>query len=341
MPSIHTHTTSTPSPVRPTTPVLPTPPSGDIPVTPARAAVFDPTPAHTGPLAGPVSGAMGPLATRLSTVLPTGYSLPKTVPLGAATIHRYDDHRVSPPTIAVTVWAPIAPAGSGGKVQNLNEADYAAPLPDRFILTDAGLSRCFIGVDKRPGTPLAKKLDELVAQIPTNPAGGIDADAAIEWVRANVNQLIKWTAGSSANDGRAEFDWDKAIDVPQSVWSTFSNVAFREVGHAPEAAGADYPVVPFENYIEAGQGYCIQKAVLAALILDKVGVPSKIVNGAVAQGPGKTVGHTWVELADGRVLDAAWSRVSAKGPSPDGFPDRYRFGGSDRFANQSFPYLVL
>jgi hypothetical protein len=289
---------------------------------------------------GPVGGTNA-LNVRLQAGLPAGYSLPKSVPLGAATIHRYQDPRVNPPTIAVTIWAPLAPPGSTAKVGNLNTADVNDKLPDRFVLTDAGLTRCFIGVDKRPGTPLAEKLDAIVAQIPTQPDGTIAAEDAIEFCRSKVNALIKWTAGSSANDGRAEFDWDKAIDVPDTVWDTFKSVAFHDVGHAPEGAGVDYPVVPFENYLDAGQGYCIQKAVLAALILDKVGVPSRLVNGAVGQGAGRAVGHSWVELGDGRVLDAAWGDLKQKGPAHADMPDRYKFGWSYRFNNQSFPYLVF
>jgi hypothetical protein len=305
------------------------------------AATFDGSGGQAGALGGGPVGGANALNVRLQADLPAGYSLPKSAPLAAATIHRYDDPRVNPPTIAVTIWAPLPPAGSTAKVENLNTADIDAKLPDRFILTDAGLTRCFIGVDKREGTPLAEKLDAIVAQIPTQPDGTIAAEDAIEFCRSKVNSLIKWTAGSSANDGRAEFAWDKAIDVPDSVWDTFKNVAFHDVGHAPEAAGVDYPVVPFENYLDEGQGYCLQKAVLAALILDKVGVPSRLVNGAVGQGAGRAVGHSWVELGDGRVLDAAWGDLKPKGPAHADMPDRYKFGWSYRFNNQAFPYLVF
>ena len=313
---------------------------------PARdgAGTFDPQPGSARLTAfGSVAGIMNPLTLRLSTnaPLPKHYSLPTQLPLGAATIHRYDDARVTPPTIAVTIWAPLASAQSQASVENLNAARPADPLPERFVLTDAGLTRCFIGIDKRPGTALSQKLDELVAQMPKNAQGTIEPEAAIEWVRTHVNQLIRWTAGSSANDGRPELPWDKAIDVPDNVWDAFQQVAFEPVGHPPKSAGTDYPVVPFERYLEAGQGYCIQKALLAALLLDKVGVPSKLVNGAVAQGPGRSVGHTWVELGDGRVLDAAWGQIQQKGNGSSQFPDRFRFGLSERFPNQTFPYLVF
>lgn len=311
----------------------------------SNASVFD---AQAGRSSFPQGGgtALGgssPLGVRLSpdALLPERYRLPERVPLGAATIHRYDDPRVSPPTIAVTVWAPLPPANGQASVQNLNEARPSDPLPDRFIVTDAGLTRAFIGIDKRPGTLLDQKLTALIAKMPKNAQGGVEPEAAIEWVRKHVNDLIRWTPGSSANDGRAEFDWDKAIQVPSQVWDTFSAVAYESVGHLPASAGVDYPVVPFERYLEAGQGYCIQKALLAALLLDKLGVPSKIVNGAVAQGPGRSVGHTWVELEGGRVLDAAWGQIQQKAPATDGFADRFRFGSSNRFANQTFPYLVF
>lgn len=324
-------------------PAAPPPPAGAR-VAAAGGAAFD---RQLGSARPPVdaasAGAMTPLALRLATAapLPSHYSLPERLPLAAATIHRYDDPRVTPSTIAVTIWAPLASADNQARVQNLNAAAAHEPLPDRFVVTDAGLTRCFIGIDKRPGTALDQKLEELVAKMPRNPHGEVEPEAAVEWVRAHVNQVIRWTRGSAANDGRAEFAWDKAIDVPDAVWDVFHNVAYEPVGHAPKSTSVEYPVVPFERYLEAGEGYCIQKALLAALLLDKVGVPSKLVNGAVAQGPGRSVGHTWVELGDGRVLDAAWSQIQHKKAGDPRFPDRFRFGSSERFANQSFPYLVF
>ncbi len=80
---------------------------------------------------------------------------------------------------------------------------------------------------------------------------------------------------------------------------------------------------------------------LCALILDKLHIPSRLVNGAVSMGPGHTVGHTWVEFEDGAVLDAAWRSIGKKNEVHPDHPDWFRFGGSYRFANQCYPYSCL
>jgi len=266
--------------------------------------------------------------------------LPARVPLGVNTIHRFDDARVVPSHIATTLWVPLPSAELPGEVRDMNAKPYDQRYPDRFVVGDGGTSRCFIGVDKRPGSALAQKLDEIIAQIPRGPDGH-DPAQVIDWLRRNVNDLIKRTPGSSANDGRPEFPWDKAISVDQGIWDQFRAAGSQQVGDPPLETGEAFPVVPFESYLEAGEGYCIQKALLAALVLDKLGVPSKLEHGAVAQGPGSsTVGHSWVRLEDGRILDAAWSQLKRPGKQNPHVPEQFMFGWSYRMANQRYPYLA-
>lgn len=291
----------------------------------------------SGPSPHVTAGGSGPLGTVGWT--PTAYGLPAKVGLGVATIHRYDDNRVLPSTIAISVFTPVPSAAFPSVVLDLNAKTFDQIIPDQAIIGDAGLTRAFLGVDKREGTPLDTKLDAIVAKIPKKADGSIDAETAIQYVRVQVGQLIAWTAGSSANDGHAEFPWDKAIKIPQSVWETFSSVAYAPVGNSPVQTGFEFPVVPLEKYLEAGEGYCIQKALLASLILEKCGVKHRLVNGAVSQKPGKSVGHTWIELADGRVLDAAWKTVAMPEKNGAPVPGFFKVGGSWRFENQTFPYL--
>ncbi len=268
----------------------------------------------------------------------TGAMLPPLVGLGVNTIHRYEDKRVTPPLIAVTVFTPVPTDAAPGEVRDTNSKPFAERLPAVFVIGDSGHTRAFTGVDTRAGSPLAARLDAIIA---TMPGGGADPEQAIEWLRRNVNRLIRWTAGSSANDGRAEFAWDKAIRIKDSAWEAFRGVDRQEIGAPPVATGDSFPVVPFERYLEAGEGYCIQKALLSALILDRLGIPFRLINGAVSTGPGKTCGHTWLELADGRIFDGAWSTVEQPRRDHADHPDWYRIGGSYRFPNQRYPYLAL
>lgn len=313
----------------------PTPSPGPVDVLSTGGA-----PLAAGLPSGPgASGSAGAGVVGALTWSPTPYSLPDKVGLGVATIHRYTDTRVTPSVIAITVFTPVSTPTFPSAVLDLTAKKHHEVLPDRCIIGDAGLTRAFLGIDKRPGTPLDQKLAAIVAEIPTKPDGTIDPEAAIQFVRVRTNQLIAWTAGSSFNDGRAEFPWDKAIKVDPSAWDTFSSAAYQTVGELPVLTGQTFPVVPLEKYLEAGQGYCIQKALLASLILERAGVPHRIANGAVSKSPGVSTGHTWIELQDGRVLDPAWKQLGKPETQGAPVPGFFRFGGSWRFENQTFPYL--
>ena len=172
------------------------------------------------------------------------------------------------------------------------------------------------------------------------PDGQRDLDTVAEWLRANINKVLAWAPGSTFNDGRPGLPWDKKISVPGSIWGAFGQVGNEPVGHAPRSTGVGFPVVPLERYLEIGQGYCIHKALVAALILERLGFGCRIVNGAVAKAPGLTTGHTWLELTDGRILDVAWSRCEARRPDKDPmFPRRFKLGSSWRFENLTYPYV--
>ena len=65
------------------------------------------------------------------------------------------------------------------------------------------------------------------------------------------------------------------------------------------------------------------------------------INGAVAGSPGHSTGHTWIELDDGRILDPAWSSMQSVTFDHDTHDTWFRFGGSYRYANQSYPFMEL
>jgi hypothetical protein len=268
--------------------------------------------------------------------------MPTAAGLGVTTIHRFTEPRVTPSIIAVTVYTPIPTTDVPGIMRNTNDKPFAEPLPRRFVIDDGGLTRAFTGIDLSRGSALDQKLDAIVARMPKQADGSIAKEDAIEFVKRETNKLIKWTRGSSANDGRDEFDWDKAIVVDRAhVQNVFNGAAYQTVGEPPIGTGQTMTIAPLEAYLDAGEGYCIQKALLAACLLDKVGVPFRIVNGAVAGSPGRSTGHTWLELDDGRVLDPAWSSLQSVTFDHDTHATWFRFGGSYRYANQSYPFMEL
>jgi transglutaminase-like putative cysteine protease len=100
-------------------------------------------------------------------------------------------------------------------------------------------------------------------------------------------------------------------------------------------------LVPLERFLDVRYGYCLQKALLGALILERAGVPHRVVHGAISRGPGDSGGHSWLELADGRVLDPAWALVTRPQSEGAPAPGTQYVGASWRYACATFPYLSV
>jgi hypothetical protein len=272
-------------------------------------------------------------------------ALPARAAVGAQTIERYVDPRVVARDITVTVFLPLTPGGQGGVLHDMNEKPFEATFPPRFVVGDGSLRRVFVGVDKRPGTPLDTWLDALVAELPRRADGAIDLDATVEHLRTRLGTLMK---GTERADGAAELLWDQAIG-PQlvSTAAAMATAGGAAIGAPVTAEGAEHPVLPLERYLEAGVGYCLQKALVAGLVLERAGVPARVVQGANEVAPGVTSGHTWVELPpspgypQGRVLDPTWELVRTRGPDHPVIAGRWLFDQTYRFRNALYPYLEL
>ncbi len=251
--------------------------------------------------------------------------LPQALPVGACTTHRFADGS----TLAVLT--PTAEAG--GIVADMQARGMGEALPDRCVIGDGGSSRALLGIDKRPGTPLDGWLARIVDEIPDRG----DPEAVIRWAtQGGIRELLRFPQGNR-NDGAPHLVWDQAIQLDlAAVAQAMQGVRQDAVGAPPRPSGQSLPVVPLERYLETGLGYCIQMAVLTSLILERCGVPHRLVQGAVRFTDGTCCGHTWIELGDDRVLDNG--RIGPKVPDANG---DFGFFGYLRFANQSYPFLVL
>jgi hypothetical protein len=107
------------------------------------------------------------------------------------------------------------------------------------------------------------------------------------------------------------------------------------VGHYPLASKVEHPVVPLENFLRVRYGTCLHQALFASLLLKKAGVPHRLVNGAT-----RAVGHTWIELGDGRILDPALGKLERPHPS-EAWPGWIKYGDAVVFEDQVWPYLAL
>jgi transglutaminase superfamily protein len=266
------------------------------------------------------------------------YSLPDRARVGVCTVHRYRDERLASPDVTISAFVPMQTDAFVGSLLNLEAIRFDERIPDRAIIADGGRTRAFIGIDQRPGTPLDAYLERIVACVPRG-KDGVDPEAALEYLRVNAARILKMTKGAATNDPSAELPWDRQIQLSEGDMTTFAKASALEFGAVPVMTPSDRPVVPLERYIERGEGYCIQRAILVDLVLRRLGIPSRVVTGAISVAPGVSSGHTWVELGDGRVFDPSWRLIAKPGARDENPPHGFKFGDSYRYAYRWFVYL--
>lgn len=262
------------------------------------------------------------------------YSLPETVALGASTIHRYREGHMN---VTVSAFVPLSSPALSGAQLDLNRKRFDEIIPHRAVLSDFG-RRAFIGIDKRPGTPLDRRLRRLVACIPRGP-NGYQLDTVLEWLRTHVHTVLAPRPEPSTDADRATCPWDQELQLPHSADRAFRAANQLWVDDPPFICGVEIPVVPFEKFLDEGRGACLQKALLATLILERLGFQCRLVNGAVHQALATASGHAWVGLADGRILCPTWQIVQVP-ERPVDFPGELRIGWSLLFPSSRSPYLA-
>jgi hypothetical protein len=261
------------------------------------------------------------------------YSLPEKIALGVSTIHRYREGHID---VTINAFVPMATAEFPGVILDLNAKRMFEVIPDRCILSDFGPRPC-IGIDKRPGTPLDRWLRRFVACVPRG-ANGYELDRVLEYLRTRLNDVLRPRPEPADDRDRDAFPWDQDLQLPAEADAIFRAGAARGIDDPPLPAGVEAPVIPFERYLEAERGACLQNALLATLILERLGFACRLVNGAVDHGYALSGGHAWVELADGRVLCPTWELLQQPIRPPE-FPGEFEVGVSLLFESQRSPYL--
>lgn len=238
-------------------------------------------------------------------------NLPISWPVGASVVDRIhwipDRGERTPRTLVTT--HPI-PKGNRGSLFNLNDLTLDSPLPMRFVVGDGTTRRVLVGVDRTPGSPLARWLERTRYQIEHfRTADQPLPEAVVQALRAKCAGNMG-PVRDDVGDGRGVLPWDARIE-PQSF--TMPDLQFAPSDHRPVPLGIEQPVVPLEQYVMRCEGYCLQQSFFAALVLRLFGIRSRVVNGALAYfEPGETTydgglmrqpGHAWVELENDRVLD--------------------------------------
>ena len=245
--------------------------------------------------------------------------LPSSLPVGVETIHR-DTEKI------ITIFVPLAPTGTASRMMNTNLKNAGAPLTDRFVISDGTVRTAFVGVDTLPGSRLDLCLTEILSGFPTKKPEGV-----LDYIRDHLQEDFLKEPPKGFN-----FAWDqnRKADSPE-LTELFHAAKDMTVGQYPLRSKTLDDVVPLEKFIEAGYGTCLHKALLASLLLTKLGIHHRLVNGAT-----RLVGHTWIELDDGRILDPSLEQLD-HAETAKALPGWFKYGNTFAFENQVWPYLAL
>jgi hypothetical protein len=258
-----------------------------------------------------------------------------SIEVGIETIHR-DPARV------ITIFTPYPNSKSasgavqaiaGARVLDMNaNRQMTAYLPQMFFISDGTLDHAFIWVDHRPGSVLDRCAREIADRMRTSQVR--TSEDVIAFIQKHWIDFLRPVAPSQI------LPWDRSLQGKSASEVTALQSRFQQakdwpVGLFPQATGVFQPVVPLEAFMKAGYGVCIEKVLWASLVLEKFGIQHRVVMGGT-----QTTGHSWIQLADGRILDPTWQVLDR--PTTAGAPAGwFHYGSSFVFEDQVFPFLAF
>ncbi|MGE0633035.1 MAG: hypothetical protein AB7O96_11540 [Pseudobdellovibrionaceae bacterium] len=267
--------------------------------------------------------------------------LPQDLRMGAATIHRYRDGGQN--LYKVSVFVPLPDENPQGLLVNYNKRILPTELKNRFVIGDGSAKRSFTGVDLSPTSSLSKGLDKIIKDYKKSRFIKM-TDGPQQFVRTKTRDYLGYTPEEGA-DGRAEFPWDLKIRLKNDLAPFMTRAADEPVFKFPIITPERFPVTPLEKYLQVKKGYCLQVALLGSLILSKLNVTHRLVNGAVINelpnGNYYTGGHTWIELQDGAIVDPTWKLLEETPEKKNQDPVWIGVNGGWRFENTNYPVLEL
>ncbi|MBX9769079.1 MAG: hypothetical protein K2X47_17520 [Bdellovibrionales bacterium] len=269
--------------------------------------------------------------------------VPNVLPVVVLNTGRYVDPRVTPSVIVNTVYAPGTKINSDlAQVQNLNEVWFPNQRWTQFVVGDGSVRRAFNSVDAREGSRLMSWIKSILWNLEQTRPDFTDEDLIRFLAFELTDHHLGWTQHAYLGDGRAELPWDLKIESNSDLGFDFQTMIDKEVDlHWWTTRQMEFPVVPLERYLEFGKGYCLQRSIIASLILSVRGIRHRIVNGALDNGPGKTGGHTWLFLGDGRILDPSMNILERPKRNHPFQKSWYHVGVGYRFESALYPALLF
>ncbi len=252
--------------------------------------------------------------------------------VGASTIHRYTDPSRTE-HFAITIWVPLAHNNNPKRYsyRNLNSKNYTN-LPTRFILSDGWSHSRFYDIDLRKESELNQLLDKIIKRMMDSGTDISNEASILESLRNFKNTIKTWP----------KFNFSASLAQPSRYveklnWKTFTDAYKQKPEEAPLETSTLFQALPIEWAAPNESSLCFLKTLWASLILNRLNIEHRIVNGATWVAPGMTHGHSWIELKDGRVLDPEWEILEM--PSYDS--DFINFNNKKRLIYHNYPILEI
>lgn len=280
--------------------------------------------------------------------------------MNAAAVDLQDDFNLITVSVPIVYyqndWSSISPTLKGIADLNPNETPFFLSKPNRFVISDGTLWKPFITVDHSAGSPLDLILRSFISKLYGSSSveklkANLTDNQILERLNTTLPKLIRFQTSQFANNRlehfeesvlsetvplKLQYDQERtrvfalALDNYKQT-HVISNSIFK--------TDIAFPAVPLEQYLAIGEGRCIHIALTASLILEKFKIPHRLILGSnvVDEVGGRGVGHSWIELADGRIFDAAWNMISAPGERHAQHPNWFKFG-NEKGQSFRFPY---
>jgi len=273
-----------------------------------------------------------------------------TIPMAWTATHCYKYLKPDGDIFSPTLYSAFPlPRSENEKVVDFAKMGFSDPIPKRFIIGEGGSTRSLILVDRTPGGPLDKQITRLKRSVILALKGKANREEILTLVAQNVAHQV----GLAQN---VPFPWDK--DLKEQVKPESLKMHELAFDHEPIPADFSLPVIRLENFIEEDEAYCLGQALIAWLVLRSFDIPARLHLGANAAFVESPIGHSSVQLEDGRYVDpAGWVVIEPKkepkihlGLEPDWdylpnfriFPEKSLVGWNAwRFRLQRFLVLVL
>lgn len=253
-------------------------------------------------------------------------------------------------------WSSVSPTLTGLADLNPNETPFLLSKPNRFVISDGTLWKPFIAVDRSSDSKLDLALKAFIRKtFGSSSIAKIRArrteNQILERLNSELPNLIRFQTNQFANNPLERFE-ESVLSRSTSLKVQYDDERARvfklaldnyqqsrSINNLIFKTDIAFPAVPLEQYLTVGEGRCIHIALTASLILETLRIPHRLVLGSnvIDEVGGRGVGHSWIELPDGRIFDAAWNMISPPGERHSKHPDWFKFG-NEKGQSFRFPY---